>query len=92
MITWRKLSTRTSVEQRDLNTQKGGMNTAQKVRIGTFCWIYPDRLVLVKEEERRCKIVDSSIPQHARDEQSLGEKFEKYQDLPREIRRICRAG
>ena len=29
----------TSVEQRDLNTQKGGMNTAQKVRIGTFCGI-----------------------------------------------------
>ena len=40
MIAWGKLSTGTSVEPNDLNTPKGGMNTAQKVsekmRIGKF--------------------------------------------------------
>ena len=43
MITWGKLSTGTSVEPNDLNTQKGGMNTTQKVsvkmRIGKFLGI-----------------------------------------------------
>ena len=35
-----------------------------------------------------CKIVHFSIPQDARVEQSYDEKFQKYQDLAREIRRI----
>ena len=48
----------------------------------------PDLLVLDKAKKSMCKIVDFSIPQDARVEQSQDEKFEKYQDLEREIRRI----
>lgn len=38
-----------------------------------------------------CKIVDFSIPQDSRVEQSQNEQFEKFQDLARDIKRISQA-
>ena len=40
------------------------------------------------DKKKKCKIVDLSIPQGATVEQSSDEKFQKYQDLAREIKRI----
>lgn len=37
------------------------------------------------------KIVDFSIPQDSRVEQSQNEQFEKFQDLARDIKRISQA-
>ena len=48
----------------------------------------PD-LVLVDKKERSCEIIDFAVPGDSRIEEKEKDKTEKYQDLGRELQKIC---
>ena len=48
----------------------------------------PD-LVVVDKKRRTCKIIDFAVPGDSRIEEKEKEKIEKYQDLRRELQKIC---
>ena len=48
----------------------------------------PD-LVVVDKKERICKIIDFAVPGDSRIEEKEKDKIEKYQDLGREIQKVC---
>ena len=48
----------------------------------------PD-LVIVDRKERSCKIIDFAVPGDSRIEEKEKDKMQKYQDLGRELQKIC---
>ena len=48
----------------------------------------PD-LLIVDKKERSCKIIDFAVPRDSRIEENEKNKIEKYQDLRRELQKIC---
>ena len=46
-------------------------------------------LVVVDKKRRTCKIIDFAVPGDSRIEEKEKERIEKYQDLRRELRKIC---
>ena len=48
----------------------------------------PD-LFVVDKKGRSCKIIDFAVPGDSRTEEKEKDKIEKYQDLGRELQKIC---
>ena len=48
----------------------------------------PD-LVVVDKKEKSCKITDFAVPGDSKIEEKEKDKIEKYQDLGRELQKIC---
>ena len=48
----------------------------------------PD-LIIVDKKRRTCKIIDFSVPGDSRIEEKGKEKIERYQNLKRELQKIC---
>ena len=46
-------------------------------------------MVVIDKKERICKIIDFAVPGDSRIEEKEKVKIEKYQDLGRELQKIC---